>query len=310
MNSPSEPSGENPVSIHRPVMLREVLQQLNLHGDESVVDGTIVDGTVGGGGHSQEILKQLSPNGRLIGLDRDPMMLSFASQKLNDPRVSLHHSSYANLPDILAEFEQTHVDRILVDLGLSSDQLEDRNRGFSFHAEGPLDLRFDVSSGVPVSEWLASQSADEIEHILAEYSDEPLARAVAQAITESNKRGRHLSSAKDLGDLVEQIYRKHPAVKTSSHPATRTFQALRIVVNEELQQLQTLLDDVAPACLSPGGRIVVITFHSLEDRMVKQAFRESRFWCEVPKKPVLPRPTETRLNPRSRSAKLRMATRK
>lgn len=306
MNSPSDNSDDVPVSIHRPVMLREVLQLLDLRDDNLVVDGT-----VGGGGHSQQILKTLGLNGRLIGLDRDPMMLAFASQKLNDPRASLHHSSYAQLSSVLKSLDFEHVDRILVDLGLSSDQLEDRERGFSFHAEGPLDLRFDTTQGQSAADWLANSSADDIEQMLVEFGDEPKAKAIAKTIADMSHRGQRIESAKQLGELVESIYGTvRGANPSQSHPATRTFQVLRIVVNEELQQLQSLLDDVAPACLSSGGRLVVITFHSIEDRMVKQAFRTSSVWTDVPKKPLLPRSTETRLNPRSRSAKLRMAIRK
>ena len=290
-------------SRHRPVMLRETLRALAL--EPGLV---VVDGTVGGGGHSQEILPKIVPSGRLIGLDRDPMMLEFAARRLaSSPEHELHQASYADLRRILDESSFDGVDRVLLDLGLSSDQLADESRGFSFQAEGPLDLRFDTSMGMPASELLASSSIDELQHLLETYGEEPRAAMIAKELRRDSARLATMTG-RELGERVAEIVGRS-AQRGGSHPATRLFQALRIAVNGELDELHRMLHEVLPACLRSGGRAVIITFHSLEDRMVKEAFRNREIWIDVGK-PIKPTPSEERINPRARSAKIRVASRR
>ena len=292
-----------PPSIHLPVLLHEVLDHLDLRPSL-----TVVDGTVGAGGHSSRIAAKIAPDGKLIGLDRDPMMLAFAGQRLAEQNVVLVQSSYADLPEILKSHGLTQIDRLLVDLGLSSDQLADRERGFGFAAGGPLDMRFDTRSGISAAEFLRTASADEITRVFRDWGEEPAAAALAQAIVGSRKF-EPVETAADLVAVVERVLKVRDT-QQGSHPATRVFQALRIHVNRELDQLVKFLDAVLPSVLRPGGRAVVITFHSLEDRIVKQAFRDSEVWEIVTKKPVIASPTEVRLNPRCRTAKLRCVIRK
>jgi len=302
MSSPNPARAVNR-SRHRPVLLREVVRALDLQPGLAVVDGT-----VGAAGHSSAILPQIRPGGQLIGLDRDPMMLAFASQTVAGDDVQLIHSSYANLRHVLDELTIATVDRILLDLGLSSDQLADRERGFSFDAEGPLDLRFDTTTGMPASEWLARTSAPQMAKAFRDFGEEPLADRLADVIVAAQKSSP-LETAADLSSLITgSIRESRPG--TTSHPATRVFQALRIVVNDELGQLDQMLKEVLPACLSPGGIAAIISFHSLEDRMVKNAFRNQTHWKQPVAKPIAPTPSEVRFNPRSRSAKLRVATRR
>ena len=296
----------SPASVHIPVLLHEVLDHLDLRPGL-----TVVDGTVGAGGHSSRIAPQIAPDGRLIGLDRDPMMLGFAKERLAllSPLSSLlSQSSYADLPDVLTAQGLSQIDRLLVDLGLSSDQLADRNRGFGFTAGGPLDMRFDIRSGISAAEFLRTASVEEITRVFRDWGEEPAAGPIAQAIV-GNRKFEPVETAAELVAVVEKVL-KVRETQQGSHPATRVFQALRIHVNRELDQLTRFLETVLPQCLRPGGRAVVITFHSLEDRIVKQAFRDSEVWELVNKKPVVASPTEVRLNPRSRTAKLRCVIRK
>ncbi len=290
----------SPRTVHVPVMLREVLAQMNFEPGL-----TIVDGTVGAGGHSQQILKKMDPTSRLIGLDRDPAMLARAGQVLQDSRVELKQASYAELPRILDEAGIDKVDRILLDLGLSSDQLADVERGFGFDTSAPLDMRFDTSAGVPVAELLATADAEQLEFILREYGEETESRRLAAEIVAQRQRGG-IRLASELKTLIERVL---GVPKGKSHPATRIFQAFRIAVNRELEQLETFLNQVLPERLSVGGRALIITFHSLEDRLVKQAFRETDKWEILTRKPLVATPSEVRWNPRSRSAKLRVAQR-
>ncbi len=282
-------------------MMREVLRGLEL-----TPGLTVVDGTVGGGGHSRKIGEQIGPNGRLIGIDRDPTMLDRARAVLPTEGVSLHRGSYVELPDFLKADGIAAVDRILVDLGLSSDQLADRERGFSFHADGPLDLRFHAE-GPTAAEFLAKASETELVKIFHDYGEEPQASRIAAAIV--RQRTTHpILTALDLADLVGSVTsHKGPSEK---HPATRVFQALRLAVNRELEHVQKALAESFPSCLRPGGLLVVISFHSLEDRIVKDAFRDATVWDVVTPKPILPTPTEERVTPRSRSAKIRIARRR
>ncbi|MCA9108344.1 MAG: 16S rRNA (cytosine(1402)-N(4))-methyltransferase RsmH [Planctomycetaceae bacterium] len=297
------PPRRDPFPIHQPVLPHEVHDLLDLRPGLKVVDAT-----VGAGGHSRDILERIQPGGLLIGIDRDPMMLELASRTLGlpHPNVVLHQSSYVELPNILAEHEINGVDRILADLGLSSDQLADTSRGFSFEADGPLDLRFDTSTGSPASELLASRSAEDLSHLFDEYGEEPFSRQIATHIVNS-RRQTPIQTSRDLAAVVESAIPGR--ARTSRHPATRVFQALRIAVNEELQHVADFVDRVLPNALVPGGRAAIITFHSLEDRLVKRAFRNREIWQPVTSKPATASSVERRQNPRSRSAKLRVAVR-
>lgn len=287
-------------SAHVPVLMREVLAGLELRPGLKVVDGT-----VGGGGHSREILPRIRPGGRLLGLDRDPMMLALAGEALTGSDVSLRQASYVDLPEILQQFGWSGVDRILVDLGLSSDQLADDSRGFGFHSTGDLDLRFDRSQGVSAAELLATASVDELGRIFRDYGEEPHSVQIAEYLV--RQRTAHpVRTGAALTVAIETCLRirRHDR---DTHPATRVFQALRIAVNQELEHVRHAVEDVFPACLNPGGILAVISFHSLEDRIVKQAFRNRDVWESLTPKPIVASPAEVRFNPRSRSAKLRQA---
>ena len=300
---PMRPSRRDQSAIHQPVLAHELREFLALKPGLCVVDAT-----VGAGGHSHQILEQIRPGGLLIGVDRDPMMLQFAEKELGAPTkdVILVQSSYVAIPDILAERKIAGVDRVLADLGLSSDQLADVSRGFSFHAAGPLDLRFDVSTGESAAQLLRRASADELSRIFREYGEEPFSERIAGAIIKSRRR-TPVRTARQLADLVtDTVPRRRGSTK---HPATLVFQALRIAVNDELQQVSELVDVVLPQVVVSGGRAAIITFHSLEDRTVKRAFRDKSVWQPVNAKPVTASSVERRQNPRSRSAKLRVAVR-
>ncbi len=297
-----------PISRHRPVMLRETLRELELQPGL-----TVVDGTVGAAGHSVEIVPRILPGGRLIGLDRDAEMLSRASEKLRisgflSESVLLEQSSYADVDQILARDEIDSVDRILVDLGLSSDQLADRNRGFGFQSSGILDMRFDAGQGEPIHHWLNRASIEEITSVLKQFGEEPLSRLIAQNIVEQ-RRKKKIETVSQLTQIIETVASRRGKKTGSSHPATRTFQALRIQANAELEHLQRFLTTTAPGALSPGGRIVVITFHSLEDRIVKKALQNREIWKSSSPRPISASSLECKMNPRSRSAKLRIGIR-
>jgi 16S rRNA (cytosine1402-N4)-methyltransferase len=324
MSDPT-PAGHDPgASVHRPVLVREVLQLLDLQPGLVVVDGT-----VGGGGHSQVILEQLGADGRLIGLDRDPTMLARASRVLADTRVTLKPASYAELPTILDSLGIPQVDRLLLDLGLSSDHLADPLRGFGIQSglqhgqsHGPshessggaaLDMRFDPSAGPTASELLATLDENALAELLEQFGEERASRAIARAIVARRANVAHWTAA----DLVAAVAvaqprgpKRHHAVPVTTHPATRVFQALRIAVNHELEHLQNFLTTALPDRLKPGGRAVIVSFHSLEDRLVKDAFRDQALWQNLTPKPVTARSAEQRMNPRSRTAKLRAAMRK
>jgi 16S rRNA (cytosine1402-N4)-methyltransferase len=293
----------SPRSVHVPVMLREVLQQLDLR------PGLVVaDGTVGAGGHSRKIWERIQPGGRLIGTDRDDMMLRWAREALPDPAVILHQGSYVELPAVLASLELDGVDRFLMDLGLSSDQLEDRERGFSFRAEGQLDLRFDIRQGLSAADYLATATAEQLADDFHNFGEEHHSRQIASYLVEH--RGQSpIRTAKELADAVTACL-GNKASNSERHPATRVFQALRIAVNAELQHVQQGVESIGPQIVRPGGLMAVITFHSLEDRLVKQAFRDKRIWEDLTPKPLVASPAEVRINPRSRSAKLRVARRR
>lgn len=291
------------LSRHVPVLLREVLQQLDLRPGL-----TVVDGTVGGGGHSQKIAERIAPDGVLIGLDRDPLMLGLASEKIGGNR-HLVQASYRDVNRVLKELKSGPVDRILLDLGLSSDQLADRERGFGFMTDAPLDMRFDVSAGESAAELLSKIEEAALKELLTDYGEERFSESIARRIVE-RRRLAPVRTTKDLVQVVEEAIPEKFRREATKDSATRVFQALRIAVNQELQHLQEALTTELPAALVSGGRLAVITFHSLEDRLVKNAFRDETRWQLMSGKPVLPTPAEVRMNPRSRSAKLRTAMKK
>ena len=302
--SQSSPDVPRPaVSRHQSVLLRETLAWLDLKPGLVVIDGT-----VGGGGHSRHILKQIQPGGTLIGLDRDPMMLRFAGSLLQGDRVHLVHSSYARLPEVIARLGVPTIDRVLLDLGLSSDQLADADRGFGFEADGLLDLRFDVSQGRPAWQWLAEIEEADLETILKEYGEEHFSGSIARSILRV-RQSKPIRTARELTAAVSAGVPERFLRDARKHPATRVFQALRIAVNRELEQLSSVLSDGLPATLTPGGRAVVISFHSLEDRLVKNAFQDEKRWQNLTSRPVQASAAEQRLNPRCRTAKLRAAAR-
>ncbi|MBL4885508.1 MAG: 16S rRNA (cytosine(1402)-N(4))-methyltransferase RsmH [Planctomycetaceae bacterium] len=299
------------ITKHRPVMLRETLQELALEPGLKIVDGT-----VGAGGHSLEVFPKIQPDGRLIGLDRDAEMLQRATatlQQLTEDNVLpqnilLEQSSYAELRSVLDAHEIESVDRILVDLGLSSDQLADRKRGFGFQSDGSLDMRFDTRQGEPIHIWLNKASIEEITSVLLQFGEDPLSPLIAETIAE-HRRKKRIETVSQLTELIETVASGRGKRGGKSHPATRTFQALRIQANAELEHLKRFLSTTAPESLAPDGRLVVITFHSLEDRIVKQMFQDRSVWKSSSKKPIPACPLECKMNPRSRSAKIRIGIR-
>jgi 16S rRNA (cytosine1402-N4)-methyltransferase len=235
-------------------------------------------------------------------------MLEMAATVLDHPGYSLHQASYSQLANVLSVEEDRPpcgVDAILLDLGLSSDQLGDEGRGFGFEHDGPLDLRFDSSNGRAAWEWLATVEERELEQCLREWGDEPESRRIASELV----RRRKATPVRTGRDLAEAVSGAVGGRRGRRHPATRVFQALRIAVNDELVHLERALSDSLPASLVPGGRLVIISFHSLEDRIVKRAFGKQDTWTNLTHKPVRPTPREERVNPRSRSARLRAARR-
>ena len=299
-------SGDQKRPVHIPVLLREVMEQLDL--SPGLV---VVDGTVGAGGHSQHILKQIGTTGTLIGLDRDEMMLGFAREKLGvetlpDGQCFLRQASYAELPAVLEELKLPSVDRVLLDLGLSSDQLSDETRGFGFETPGDLDLRFDTRQGIPAWQLLETLSEAELVEIMEVYGEERFSQRIASQLVQQRKT----NPVRTAADLIAAVQAAMPAKALATarkNPATRVFQALRIAANQELEQLETMLDAVLPQALNPGGKAVIISFHSLEDRMVKQAFKDRDRWKNLTAKPITATQAEQRVNPRCRTAKLRVA---
>ena len=290
---------------HVPVLAEAVIEYLS--GPHRQV---IVDCTVGLGGHSKLLLEDM-PNVRVIGLDRDPANLALAADSLSSfsGRVQLSHSDFGKLETVLAELGVDRVDGILADLGLSSNQLADGRRGFSFEADGPLDMRMDPGQRTTAADLVNSLSSGELADLLYVQSQESHSRIISKRICEARRRGR-LDSSVELARLVASAVGQRPSShRRRIHPATRTFMALRMAVNAELGSLRALLTHV-PKCLRPGGRVAVISFHSMEDRIVKKDFRGRSvegLYRLVNKKPIMADRDERRLNPRSRSAKLRVA---
>lgn len=285
---------------HVPVLAQEVLQGL-----QPAVGQSIIDGTLGGGGHAALLCDAVGPDGHVLGLDRDSGAVQRTAETLPSPPAICRAASYEQAPEIAAECGLGRVDGILLDLGLSSDQLADADRGFSFSAGGPLDLRFDTTTGVPAWRLLEHTNEKELARIIFEYGEERFSRRIARRIVEQ-RRERPIRTAAELAEIVRRCVR--PSRHQRIDPATRTFQALRIAVNDELSILQRALARL-PDLLKPGGRIAVISFHSLEDRIVKHAFRQDARLRVLTKKPVQAGEQELAENSRARSAKLRVAER-
>ena len=286
---------------HIPVLTAEVVHYLDPRPGQ-----TIVDATVGAGGHSRLLAERVGPAGRIIGLDQDPEMLRVAEQRLRGLPVVLRHRSFDELPDVLREERIGAVDGVLSDLGFASDQLADPARGLSFQGDGPLDMRLDPTRGEPASALLRRLPERELADIFWRYGEERYSRRVARKIAEMRER-ESIATTGQLAELVRSCVPRPRGHRHVIDPATRVFQALRIAVNDELGALQRLLDAL-PDCLKPGGRVVIISFHSLEDRLVKQAFRKSPgLFKELTRKPVPASEAELQSNPRARSAKLRAA---
>jgi 16S rRNA (cytosine1402-N4)-methyltransferase len=269
-----------------------------------------VDGTVGEGGHATAILDRTAPDGKLWGLDQDPAALESAAARLarHTSRFQLFHRSYTQLGELLEEAKMAGVAGILLDLGLSSQQLEHSHRGFSFAGDEPLDMRFNPDSPRPTAARILNTASEQtLEKIFRDYGEERRARRIARLVVR-NRRQKPFETTKQLVEVIEQA--QGPGGRRGRlHPATRVFQALRIAVNLELEQLAEFLEHT-PAWLEPGGRLVVISYHSLEDRLVKQrmlAWERAGVMRRVTKKPLTPTLEELRRNPRARSAKLRIA---
>ena len=302
--------------VHKSVLLNESIEGLNIK-----PDGIYVDGTLGGAGHSSHILEKLSPNGRLIGIDRDEDALKAAKEKLvNYENVTYYHGNHDDIKEILNNLNIEKVDGILLDLGVSSYQLDERNRGFSYLGENILDMRMDKSQEIDAKFVINKYSEENLANIIYEYGEERFSRQIARNICLKRKE-QEITTTKQLVEIIESSI---PAKfrNKDSHPAKRTFQAIRIEVNNEIKPLyQTIINSID--CLKPEGRLSVITFHSLEDRAVKNAYIDTEGKCICPsglpycacgavkkgkiitKKPILPTPKEMEENPRSKSAKLR-----
>lgn len=301
---------------HEPVLLNECIEALNIK-----PEGIYVDGTLGGAGHSLEIVKKLSKEGLLIGIDRDTEALKAAKEKLkNYTNVKYVHDNHDNIKQILEELQVNVVDGILLDLGVSSYQLDEKNRGFSYIADATLDMRMDKEQKLTAKDVVNTYSEEKLANIIWEYGEEKFSRQIAKNICKS----RQQKSIETTGELVQIIKKSIPLSKQKDgHPAKRTFQAIRIEVNNEIEPLyNTILDCIN--CLNKNGRLAVLTFHSLEDRAVKKAFNEAEGKCTCPsdlpycvcgakslgkiinKKPIEATKEETERNSRSKSAKLRI----
>ena len=288
-------------TCHVPVMLAEIIEQLAPQPGQ-----VIVDGTLGGGGHTRALAERVGPHGLVISLDRDPVALERGAAALAGLPVKLVESNFCDLPEVLEQLEIPAVDGIVLDLGLSSDQLADRQRGFSFDSAGPLDLRFNPDEGEPAARLVNRLSAEHLADLIFNFGEERYSRRIAKAIVE-RRRTRPIETSADFAELVRRsVPRPKPGDRID--PATRTFQALRIWVNAELKSLEIALRRL-PNCLRPGGRLAIISFHSLEDRPVKEAFRQNESLEVLTRKPIRPSVEEVAANPRSRSAKLRVAQR-
>jgi len=288
-------------TVHLPVLPVQVLELLAPQPGQ-----TIVDATLGGGGHACLIAEKLGATGHLIALDRDPTALERARIRLQQvtdtPKLTLVHSNFERLRLVLDELKIDKVDAVLADLGFSSDQIESAERGLSFQREGPLDMRLDPTDEQTAGDIIASWSESDLADLFFYLGEERQSRRIARKIV-TVRDETPITTTIQLADLVRSCL---PRSKTGLDPATRVFQALRIGVNDELGALKRLVEAL-PKCVKPGGRVAIISFHSLEDRIVKWAFRESATWEILTKKPVEATEEEEVENPRSRSAKLRVA---
>ncbi len=300
---------------HKPVLFEEALEALAI-----VPDGIYVDGTFGRGGHSQGILERLGPNGRLFSFDKDAQAIEFGQRRIKDDRLTLKQGSFAMMEQLA---EQNHitgnVNGILLDLGVSSPQLETADRGFSFRRDGPLDMRMDTTQGISAADWIQSASEEDMISVLKIYGEERFAKRISRAIV-SARAETPITRTKQLADIIAKA---HPAWEKGKHPATQSFQAIRIYINKELDDLKAVLPQ-ALSLLCPKGRLAVISFHSLEDRIVKRFLRGEAKGDSLPREiPVAPEDIKRRvkligkaqrasnnevaMNPRARSAILRVA---
>ncbi len=279
--------------LHTSVLATEALDALAI-----VPDGTYVDATFGAGGHTRLILERLGPHGRTIAFDADPLAASLAPE---DPRLTLVHANFRTLAAELASRSIAQVDGVLYDLGVSSMQLDDGARGFSFRSDAPLDMRLDPTQGESAADYIVSHDEVELADVIFRYGDERNSRRIARSLKVKLPRTTGELAAIVAGSVHVRGKRER------IHPATRTFQALRIAVNDELGALRESLDGAANV-VRPGGRIAVISFHSLEDRIVKLFFREDERVQPLTRKPIVPGDEEISTNPRARSAKMRVAT--
>lgn len=298
------------VAYHKPIMVHEAMELL-----APERGGLFVDCTLGGGGHAEAVLTRLPPSGRLVGFDRDPDAIRASEARLGAyPNFTAVHGNFFELKSLL---DGTLANGILCDLGVSSYQLDNVSRGFSYKTDAPLDMRMDTSAGITAKDLLNTSGEAEIARILREYGEEKWAKRIARFIVER----RPVSTTGELADIVKAAI-PAPARREGGHPAKRTFQAIRIAVNGELDELEQAVENMVD-CLMPGGRLVIITFHSLEDRIVKQVFKRRENPCTCPtkapqcvcgkaadahmlsRKPIIPSETEKAENPRSTSAKLR-----
>ena len=302
---------------HVSVLLDECIEGLNIK-----PDGIYVDGTLGGAGHSSQIVKRLT-TGRLIGIDRDPVALKAAGERLAPyaDRVTLVHSNFCEIAQVLEDLNIEGVDGILLDLGVSSPQLDDGSRGFSYMADAPLDMRMNSEDTLSAYDVVNSWSFDELKRILFDYGEERYAPKIASAICKKREE-KPIETTLELVDVIRGAMPAQ-ALREKQHPAKRSFQAIRIAVNDELGSVEKVMKDAIP-CLNPGGRLAVITFHSLEDRIVKTAMASAAKGCTCPpsfpvcvcgkkpqvqvitRKPIVSTDEELERNPRARSAKLRV----
>lgn len=302
---------------HRPVLLEECLEGLALR-----PQGIYLDGTLGGGGHSAAILERLGPQGRLYGIDRDPQALQAAASRIQDRRFTPIRGNFHQAKALLAQHGVADLDGALLDLGVSSHQLDARERGFSYHDDAPLDMRMDPDQPFSARDLVNQWSQEDIARVLRDYGEEKWAAQIARVLCD-RRQSHPIQTTAQLVDIVDAAIPKKVRARDGSHPARRTFQALRIAVNDELAPLEQALRDLAEL-LVPGGRLCVIAFHSLEDRVVKNTFRSLADPCTCPKnlpvcvcgktptvrlitrKPITATPQELAENPRARSATLRV----
>ncbi len=297
--------------MHQPVLLSESIQALNIR-----EDGCYLDATFGRGGHASVILENLGPDGKLIVMDRDEQAIACANERYSeDDRVVIHHDWFGSLSNYISEGT---LDGALFDLGVSSPQLDQDERGFSFQRKGPLDMRMDTSRGLSAAEWIAVASEKEMTKVFFDYGEEPRSRAVARELV----KVRSEEAITDTARLAEVVARAAAFRKAGKHPATRVFQAIRIFINDEINEALKAMESVLE-CLAPNGRLAIISFHSLEDRQVKRFIRRNDKGPEIPRglpvmgqsfgplksvgKAVKPSADEVRENPRSRSSILRIA---